>query len=294
MLPLRLMCDLCDVICFRWPAIATGVRQVGGQAQARCTAHTGHQGFTPAGGAARLHVRPHVCLVPFARAPCKALTMRSLACTLPRRSLACTATCAGMHGRTGTPVECCEICCLQQAAARYSPVKPWSLLNRLPTHVILVRVACGSYIPSHVNMHGCCTNPKPRRPQKTPQPCIPVSLACQLSDGCLPINIIFHNTKCPSRCIPSRHCYTISFVDCCHSIACRFQTAAAVGVKRLRMTPKASQSHCPLPSRDVDASNVEALLWTATRLGIERLVAGLASYLTSPDVIACAPCQVGP
>lgn len=60
------------------------------------------------------------------------------------------------------------------------------------------------------------------------------------------------------------------------------------------MTPKDSQSHCPLPSRDVDASNVEALLWTATRLGIERLVAGLASYLTSPDVIACAPCQVGP
>ena len=59
-------------------------------------------------------------------------------------------------------------------------------------------------------------------------------------------------------------------------------------------TTKTSRPHFLLLCRDVDASNLEALLWTATRLGIERLVAGLASYLTSSDVIACAPCQVGP
>lgn len=42
----------------------------------------------------------------------------------------------------------------------------------------------------------------------------------------------------------------------------------------------------------MDASNLEPLLWTATKLGLERLAAGCAQYLLSRDVIAAAPAQV--
>ena len=44
--------------------------------------------------------------------------------------------------------------------------------------------------------------------------------------------------------------------------------------------------------RCVDAGNIEALLWTATALGLDRLTTGCTQYLLSRDVLSIAPAQV--
>ena len=48
----------------------------------------------------------------------------------------------------------------------------------------------------------------------------------------------------------------------------------------------------PLRRRTVDAGNIEALLRTATALGLERLLTGCTQYLLSRDVLTAAPAQV--